>query len=75
MPEWNPRNKSLINIASKGNVKDKSLLFKKAPDKTAMAIIGVKFGGWGTSLLIAKSIINVKIVTMFKWLFIITSIY
>ena len=49
--EWNPKIKSLRNIALIGIRKEVFLLGKYAPPKSANAKIGVKFGGCGKILV------------------------
>ena len=51
IPEWNPRYKSLISMATKGIKYAISRLLIIAPENTAIPRIGVKFGGWGINLL------------------------
>ena len=49
--EWNPRNKSVINIQNNGISNAKRLLVKLKPVNRAMPVIGAKFGGCGKNLV------------------------
>ena len=71
MLEWIPKNKSLKNIAPKGTIKAKNFLSNIAPAKTAIPNNGVKFGGWGISLLNAKIAIRIKIDEVLKLILVI----
>ena len=55
MLEWKPKYKSETNIADNGTSMAEYRLRVKYGMKTAIAITGVKFGGWGINLLAANA--------------------
>jgi len=57
----NPKNRSENNIIIIGTKYDKVLLERYIPPNRAIAVNGVKFGGWGISLENAATSINMAI--------------
>ncbi len=57
----NPRKKSVINIHRMGSRKTNFLLLNLCDANNAIAPIGVKLGGWGSSLVTIAKTINENI--------------